>query len=153
GTTLFREIGFIRFLVYGEEQFFLERKQFFFARVLKKGKLGFIDGATLVRVLHHAQKLLVARLTEFHLEHETTARLDFALLKFVDRFARYTVAKHVLLPHQLLDERFPFVVLMRGNRRRTANDERGPRFVDENGIDFIDDGIVITALHLLFARG
>src|SRR4030095_9642355 len=132
-TSLLREIGFVRFLVYGEEQFFLERKQFFFARVLVKGKLGFIDGATLVRVFHHAQKLLIARLTEFHLEHETTARLDVALLKFLDRLARYAVAKHVVLPHQLLDQRLPFVVLMSGNRRRTADDERRPRFIDENG--------------------
>src|SRR5438045_6482434 len=99
GAALLREIGFVRFLVYGEEQFFLERKQFFFARVLEKGKLSLIDGATLVRVFHHAQKLLIARLTEFHLEHETTAHLDVALLKFLDRFARYAVAKHVLLPH------------------------------------------------------
>ena len=42
----------------------------------------------------HAQKLLVARLTEFHLKHQTTGGLDFALLKFLDRFARYAVAKH-----------------------------------------------------------
>jgi hypothetical protein len=35
-TALLREIGFVRFLVYGEEQFFLEGKQFFFARVLEK---------------------------------------------------------------------------------------------------------------------
>src|ERR1700730_17598294 len=147
-TALLREIGFVRFLVYGEEQFLLERKQFFFARVLKKGKLSFIDGATLVRVFHHAQKLLIARLTEFHLEHETTAQLDVALLKFLNRFARYAVAKHVLLPHQLLDQRLPLVVLMSGNRRRPADDERRARFVDQDGIDFIDNGVVITALDL-----
>src|SRR4030095_9200429 len=151
-TALLREIGFVRFLVYGEEQFFLERKQFFLARVLVKRKLSFIDGAALVRVFHHAQKLLVARLTEFHLEHETTARLAVALLKFLNRFARYTVPKHVLLPHQLLDQRLPFVVLMSGNRRRTADDERRPRFIDENGIDFVDDRIAIDPLYLLLAR-
>src|SRR6476660_7355352 len=152
GTALLREIGFVRFLVYGEEQFFLKRKQFFFARVLEKGKLSLIDGAALVRVFHHAQKLLIARLTEFHLEHQTTGGLDFALLKFLDRFARYAVAKHVLLPHQLLDQRLPFVVLMCGNRRRPADDERRARFIDQDGIDFIDNRVVITPLDLLFAR-
>src|SRR6266550_4363749 len=74
------------------------------------------------------------------------------LLKFLDRFARYAVAKHVLLPHQLLDERLPFVVLMSGNRSRPADDEGRPRFVDENGIDFVDDRIAIAPLYLLFAR-
>src|SRR5204862_317201 len=138
-TALLREIGFVRFLVYGEEQFFLERKQFFFARVLEKGKLSLIDGATLVRVFHHAQKLLIARLTEFHLEHETTARLDIALLKFLDRFARDAVAKHVLLTHQLLDQRLHFVILMCGNYCKTADHDRRPRFFDENGIDFVND--------------
>src|SRR6266576_1776916 len=151
-TALLREIGFVRFLVYGEEQFFLERKQFFFARVLEKGKLSFIDGAALVRVFHHAQKLLIARLTELHLEHETTARLDIALLEFLDRFTRYAVAKHVLLPHQLLNQRLPLVVLMSGNRRRPADDEWRARFIDQDGIDFIDNGIAIAALDLLLAR-
>src|SRR5256886_7685813 len=41
---------------------------------------------------------------------------------------------------------------MRRNRRRPANDERRARFIDQDGIDFIHNGIVITALNLLFAR-
>ena len=68
------------------------------------------------------------------------------------RFAREAVAKHVLLAHQLIDQRLPFVVLMRRNRRRAADDERRARFVDQDGIDFVDDRVVITALHLLLAR-
>jgi hypothetical protein len=40
---------------------------------------------------------------------------------------------------------------MCGNSSRSANDERRPRFIDQNGIDFIDDGIVIAALDLLLA--
>ncbi len=35
------------------------------------------------------------------------------------------------------------------DRRRTADDQRRARFVDQDGIDFIDDGIVIAALDLL----
>src|ERR1043166_7190428 len=63
------------------------------------------------------------------------------------------IAQHVLLSHQLLDERFPFVVLMCGNRRRPTDDERRARLVDENRIDFIDNGVAIAALHLFLARG
>src|SRR2546423_934941 len=116
GTALLREIGLVRFFIDREKELLLKLEQFFLARVLEKGKLGFIDGAALVRVFHHAQKLFVARLTEFHLEHETPPRLDLSLGKLLNRFARYAVAKHILLPHQLLNERFPLVVLMRGNR-------------------------------------
>ena len=127
-------------------------EQLFLARVLIKGKLCFIDSAALVRIFHHAQKLFIARLTKLHFEHGQTACLDIAFLKFFDRVAGEPVAKHVLLSDQLLDQRFPFIVLMRGNGRRTANDERRARLIDQNGIDFIDNGIVITALDLLLAR-
>src|SRR6184192_2135428 len=67
GTALLREIGLVRFFIDREKELLLKLEQFFLARVLEEGKLGFIDGAALVRVFHHAQKLFVARLTEFHL--------------------------------------------------------------------------------------
>ena len=60
--------------------------------------------------------------------------------------------QHGLFAHQLLDQRLPFVVLVRRDRRRPADDKRRARFVDQDGIDFIDDRIVISALHLLLAR-
>src|SRR5881397_1795365 len=60
-AALLGKIGFVRFLVDGEEQFFFEREQFFLARIPVKRKLGFIDGAALVRIFHHPQKLLIAR--------------------------------------------------------------------------------------------
>ena len=68
------------------------------------------------------------------------------------RFAGEPVAEHVLLFHELIDQRLEPVVLMGRNRRRPADDERRARFVDQDGIDFVDDGEVITALHLLLAR-
>src|SRR5437870_13574844 len=39
------------------------------------------------------------------------------------------------------------------NRRRSADDEWGPRFIDQDGIDLIDDGVIITSLDLLLAGG
>ena len=62
------------------------------------------------------------------------------------------IAKHGLLAHQLFDQRLPFVVLVRRDRRRAADDERRARFVDQDRIDFVDDGEMITALDLLLAR-
>src|SRR2546430_1738089 len=104
-AALLGEIGFIRFLVDRKKQFLLKLEQFLLARVLEERKLGFIDGTALVGIFHQAQKLFVARLAQFHFEHETAAGLHFALLKFLDRFAGQPVAKHVLLPDQLLNER------------------------------------------------
>jgi hypothetical protein len=40
---------------------------------------------------------------------------------------------------------------MRGNGRRPADDKRRACFVDQDGIDFIDNGIMIAALDLLVA--
>src|SRR5438067_12791140 len=59
-AALLRKIGFVGFLIDREEKLFLECEQFFLARVLIKRKLRFIDGAALVGVLHHSQKLFVA---------------------------------------------------------------------------------------------
>ena len=67
--ALFGQIGFIRFLVDREEEFLFELKQFFFARVGIERKLRLIDRPAFVRVLHHSQQLLIARLSKFHLEH------------------------------------------------------------------------------------
>src|SRR4051812_12859787 len=63
-AALLGEIGFMRFLIHREEEFFLERKKLFLAGVLVKGELGFVDRLPLFWVLHHAEELFVARLAE-----------------------------------------------------------------------------------------
>ena len=42
---------------------------------------------------------------------------------------------------------------MGGNSRRPADDQGSARFVDQNGIDFVNDCVVVAALNLLLARG
>ena len=71
---------FLRFLVDGEEQLFLEREEFFLARVLVELQFGLVDRAALVRILHHAEELFVARLTELDLEHERGRLLRLLVL-------------------------------------------------------------------------
>src|SRR5436309_7331742 len=132
-AALLGQIGFIRFLVDREEEFFLEREQLLLAGVLIKGKLRFIYRAALVGIFHHAQELFVARLPEFHFEHEPATRLYVTLLELLERFACQPVTQHVLFANELLDKRFPFVVLMGRDRRRAADDEWGARFVDQDG--------------------
>src|SRR5580765_890745 len=85
-AALLGEIGLVRFLIDRKKQFLFKLEQFLLARVLEKRKLGFIDGAAFVWIFHQAQKLFVARLTEFYFEHETAAGLHITLLKFLDGF-------------------------------------------------------------------
>src|SRR5947199_4192111 len=151
-ASLLGQVSFVRFLVDREEEFFLEREQLLLAGVLIKGKLRFIYRATLVGIFHHAQELFVARLPEFHFEHEPATHLYVTLLELLERFACQPVTEHVLLANELLDKRFPLVVLMRRDRCRAADNERGAGFVDQDGIDFIDDRVIIAALDLLLAR-
>ena len=144
----------MRFLVHREEEFFLQREEFFLARVLVKRELGLVDRLALLRIFHHAEELFVARLAQLHLEHEPAA-ISSARRLFLEGFLRLTgetVAEHVLPFHELIDERLEPIVLMSRNRRRTADDERRARFIDQDGIDFVDDREMIAALHLLLAR-
>ena len=147
---------FVRFLVDGEEQFFLQREELFFARVLVELQLGLVDRPALLRILHHAEERFVARLAELHLEQSEAARTLVSffvpLLEKLLRLAREPVAEHGLLAHELLDERLPLVVLMGRDRGRSADDQRRARFVDQDGIHFVDDREMVAALDLLLAR-
>src|SRR5438874_13253849 len=138
-ASLLGQVSLIRFLVDREEEFFLEREQLLLAGVLIKGKLRFIYRAALVGIFHHPQELFVARLPELHFEHEPATRLYVTLLELRERFACQPVTEHVLLANELFAKRFPLVVLMRRDRCRAADNKRGARFVDQDGIDFIDD--------------
>ena len=50
---------------------------------------------------------------------------------------------------ELGDNAIHLVVLVRGLFARARNDERRAGFVDEDGIDFVDDGKVVHALHAI----
>ena len=49
--------------------------------------------------------------------------------------------------HQLGDDAVDLVVLVGGFFARAGNDERRARFVDQDGVHFVDDGEVMAALH------
>ena len=50
---------------------------------------------------------------------------------------------------ELGDNAIHLVVLVGGFFAGARNDERRPRFVDQDGIDFVDDGEVVHALHAI----
>ncbi len=58
-------------LVDREEELFLEREEFFLRVILVERELRLVHRAALLRIFHHAEQLLVARLAELHLEHQS----------------------------------------------------------------------------------
>ena len=82
-------------------------------------------------------------------------RKTVALLSFehLDRFACNSIAQHRLLTHELVNKRLPLIILMSGNGRRSADDQRGPRFINQDGIHLVNDSEIITTLDLLLACG
>ena len=50
---------------------------------------------------------------------------------------------------QLRDDAVDLVVEVRRFLGGTGDDERRPRFVDEDAVDFVDDRVVVTALHVV----
>ena len=50
---------------------------------------------------------------------------------------------------QLRDDAIDLVVEIGRFLGRTGNDQRRPRFVDEDAVDFVDDGVVVASLHVL----
>jgi hypothetical protein len=54
-----------------------------------------------------------------------------------------------LAAHQFGDDAVDFVVLVGGLFGRAGNDERRAGFVDKDGIDFVDDGVVVAALRAI----
>ena len=67
---------------------------------------------------------------------------------FVDEvFAGLLAVGRFFTALELWNDRVGFVVLVRGFVRGAGNDQRCARFVDEDGIDLVDDGKVVIALH------
>ncbi len=52
-------------------------------------------------------------------------------------------------PFQLGDDAIHLVILVGGFFAGARNNEGRPRFVDQDGIDFVDDGEVVHALHAI----
>ena len=51
--------------------------------------------------------------------------------------------------HQLRDDPIDLVIEVGRFLRRAGNDQRRPRFVDQDAVDFVDDGEVMAALHVV----
>ena len=89
---------------------------------------------------------------ELDLEKYPTPLFLVTVLQCFLRFGDEAIAEHCLSLDQLFDNWLELIVLMRRDGCRTADDERSPRFVDQNGINLVDDGKVMATLNLLVLR-
>jgi hypothetical protein len=149
-----REVRFVLPLLDRVIKLLFQRDERFFVGVLVEGQLGLVEEPAHLGLFHQPQQAFVARFAEFDFEQGAPGLLLFALFQQLLHLGDETVAEHRLLADELVDQRLEAVVLVRRNGRRTADDERRAGLVDEDGIHLVDDGEVVSALHLLlFRRG
>ncbi len=148
-AALVHEVGVVRFLVDGEVEFLLELVEFELARVLVEEEFVFLHHAAEVRILLGAHVGAVARLAELDFVEAAAGGLRVALLGVLHGLIHEFVAEVDLRFDDFLDARLEGVVLLLAlDDGGAGDDERGARFVDEDGVDLVDDGEVVAALHL-----
>ena len=103
-----------------------------------------------LRVLEHVHELLVARHRVVDLVDAVLERLHVAGLDRLLRLLDEVVALRRLHLHDRRDERVELGVdVAGGDRRRTRDDERRARLVDQDRVHLVDDREVVAALHHL----
>ena len=150
----FREVRIVLAFLDGEKQLLLQFDERRFAvGVLVKFEFGLVGDLAHFRIFHHAEERLVAGLAEFQFEKGASGFLGPARLDLLLGLAGKPVAEHRLFADELFDERLEAVVLVGGDGRRAADDERGSGLVDEDRIHFVNDRKKVPALDLLFPAG
>ena len=147
-------------LVDDEEELLLVLVEFLLVKVAVHLDIGLVENLAPLRIFLKAEELLVLWHAEFHLQHFHRGGVlvvgrGVLLLENVGGLFDEAVDQAELRADELLDagaqahER-----LLALDRGRAGNDERRARFVDEDGIDFVDDAVEVVALHLVvLARG
>ena len=92
-------------------------------------------------------------MAEFDFEKQPARPVKISGVSEFFRFRGEIVAKCGLLFHQRFDERLEFVELVGRLRGGPGNDQRSPGFIDEDGVHFVDDREVMSALDLLVFGG
>ena len=147
------EVGLLLLLLNGEIEFFLQRHERVLGGILIERELGLVGEAAQLGILHGTEEALVAGLAELHLEEGHAGGFFFALREEFLGVGDEFVDVGCLLADKLFDQRLEAVVLVRRNGGWSTDDERGAGLVDQDGVDLIDDGVVMPALDLLLAAG
>ena len=161
-ASLFREVGFVAFLVNGEKQFLLFAVKVHLLLVLVQLQFGLIHHPGIFRILQKFRQTLRTRLAGFDAEQQ---QADFVFerggvlhiravggIQFFDQrlgLGQEPVAQTLLRAHERFDRRLPLrVLLVKGVQRRAADDERRARLINEDRVHFVHDGEVMAALDL-----
>ena len=167
GAPLLGEVGLVGLLLDGEEELLFLGVELLLGLVGQQQGLVALHELLVAGLLEEAHEALGARLAQLDaveqhadllLEVGGVLRRD-AVLRAQLRderlgFAQEAVAELLLGLDQALHGRLELhELLVHRDDRRARDDERGAGFVDEDGVDLVDDGEVVAALDLLLLAG
>ena len=109
-------------------------------------------------IFHEAHQLFVLRHAQLNLRQQRVSFILFLfrmvrLVQNVFRLLDPITHEFHLAAIQFRDGRLQLVVHVRRFLRGTRDDQRRTGFINQNTIDFIDDGVVVIALDELFLAG
>ena len=157
-ASFFREVGFVVALFHGEEEValnFLKETAVLFAA---RHEFRLFHALEDLGIFKNAEQFFMLRHAHFDLKQLR----DRLFLLFVGgvlvvehglRLLNKAGAEQVLTIVEVRDGGFERIELMRGVRDGTGNDQRSSGFIDEDRVDFVDDGEIVVALNKLFLAG
>ena len=151
-APFFRQVGFMLFLVHGEEKFLLNLLKHAAVLIALDEHFHFFKALENVAGLQNVHQLFVLRHTEFDLKQFRDCRIHF-LVGWVflgeNRLCLLNepAAKETLAVCKVRDCGLELFKLVRGDRHRAGDDQRGSGFVDQDRVHFVDDRIEMIALN------
>ena len=164
-APLFRQVGVVAFFVHGEEQLLLFGVEGLFGLIGMKLQFGLVHKPLVLRVLQHLEKIGRAGAARLDAE-EQHADSGFQFLRAgrigavggvqflhqILRLGEVTGAELLLGAHERFDGGLELVVFILDDQHRgAADDQRGARFVNEDGVHLVHNGEIMPALHLFLA--
>jgi len=160
GAADFAEVGLVLALVDDKEELLLDLVELVLVEVGVHLRLDLVEELAPLGVFHEAQEELVFRVPHFDLEElEGTAAFFVRGVAGLFENVLGLGGEAVDQAHLVVDETFDGGLeagkgLLALDGRRTGDDQRRARFIDEDGVDFVDDAVPVVALDLVFlARG
>ena len=152
------EVGLVALLVDGEIHGVLHLLEEAAVVVAMKFQIFFIQRLADGGVFHETHQLLVLRHAQLDFRQQRVGLilLLFRMVRLVQNVLRLLdpVAHELhLAAVQFRDGRFQLVVHVRRFLRGTRDDQRRTGLVDQNTVDFIDDGVVVVALDEILLAG
>ena len=164
-APFFGQVGVMALFVHGEEKLLLLGVKGILGLIGVQLQFGLVHEALVLRVLQHLEKIGRAGTARLDAK-EQQADSGFQLLRVggigavgrvqlfdqILRLGKEAGAELLLGADQRFDGGFELVVLVVNHQhRRAADDQRGARFVNEDGVHFVHNGEIMAALHLFLA--